>query len=323
MAKSHRYARVFQQLAQLEAEPPNREKIQETLAAALACPDPRVITKACDAAVALQARECADALARAYARLHEAPAEDDPGCLAKEAIVRALAHLDCYAENVFLKALAHVQMEPTWGGKVDTAGGLRGQAGHALAKGGYVNIHFVLAALVVDPQPAARRMAILALAFTATESAELILRLKVHAGDSEPDIVPACLAALMEVNQARSFAFVRDWLESASEDIAEGAALALGESRHPEAFETLREAWERADGMFRERLCTPMALTRSKEAFDFLLTALREAPPAVAAKALEALAIFAPRPEHRALIERTAIKRREPFVTAAYREHFE
>src|SRR5579859_1416500 len=71
-------------------------------------------------------------LLAAYDRFFNNPEKTDPQCWAKNALSRALAHLECRDKDVFLRGLRHHQMEPTWGGRSDTAGTLRANCAHAL-----------------------------------------------------------------------------------------------------------------------------------------------------------------------------------------------
>ncbi|MCL5744494.1 MAG: hypothetical protein M1541_11305 [Acidobacteria bacterium] len=51
--------------------------------------------------------------------------EIDRGCSAKRAAVEALRVLEHRDPAVYLRAVRHVQLEAVWGGRQDTAGGLR------------------------------------------------------------------------------------------------------------------------------------------------------------------------------------------------------
>jgi hypothetical protein len=71
-------------------------------------------------------------LLAAYDRFFTNAEKTDPQCWAKNALSRALATLECRDKDVFLRGLRHHQMEPTWGGRSDSAGTLRAHCAHAL-----------------------------------------------------------------------------------------------------------------------------------------------------------------------------------------------
>ena len=103
-------------------------------------------------------------LVAAFNRLINKPAEADKGCLAKIAIIEALNNLGYDEEEVFLQGIHHIQKEYSYGGPVDTAAELRGKCAFALVRIGYAEVLFELIALLVDPEPHARKAAAKALA---------------------------------------------------------------------------------------------------------------------------------------------------------------
>ena len=66
----------------------------------------------------------------AYDRFFVDPAKSDPQCLAKHALAQTLHSLD-YGADV-RGGIGHVQLEPAWGGRADTAASLRGTCARAL-----------------------------------------------------------------------------------------------------------------------------------------------------------------------------------------------
>src|SRR5436190_813329 len=64
-------------------------------------------------------------LVAAFHRFMADPAKTDKGCAAKNAVVKALLAADCDDEDLFRMGIRHVQLEPTWGGRADTAAQLR------------------------------------------------------------------------------------------------------------------------------------------------------------------------------------------------------
>ena len=52
-------------------------------------------------------------------------AKSDPQCWAKNALAKALVKLEHRGKDAYLRGMRHHQMEPGWGGRSDSAGGLR------------------------------------------------------------------------------------------------------------------------------------------------------------------------------------------------------
>jgi len=73
-------------------------------------------------------------LLAAFDRFFDDPVKTDPQCWAKNAISRTLAAMELQDEQVFLRGMRHIQMEPVWGGQSDTAGNLRATCALALVQ---------------------------------------------------------------------------------------------------------------------------------------------------------------------------------------------
>lgn len=103
-------------------------------------------------------------LTEAFHRFLANPVKTDPGCMAKLAVVEALRALDRPDPGVFRVGLRHVQLEPTWGGRSDTAAPLRAACALGLVEAGADGVLDELAVLLADPEPDARVGAARALA---------------------------------------------------------------------------------------------------------------------------------------------------------------
>jgi hypothetical protein len=230
----------------------------------------------------------ADGLVSAFARFLEKPERTDPGCSAKTAIVEALRRLDRPETALYRRGAAHVQMEPVFGGRVDTALDLRGASALALAELGGSDVLVDLAHLLADPEPPVRISAARAVAVAGREAGIPLLHLKAAAGDEEPRVVAECLLSLLRIDEAGQMAFVASLLERSA---AEAAAAALGDSRLAGALPVLREWLPRAArrGLARAALLAIAALRRD-EALDVLLEAVRDEPAPLARDAIQALA---------------------------------
>lgn len=183
-------------------------------------------------------------LAAAFAALMRNPAKTDPGCRAKTAIANALRACECPAEAVFLQGVRHVQMEPVWGGQVDTAAPVRGACALGLVAMRSRHALLELAHLLADPEPDARIAAARALAYSTDPAGIPLLHFKILTGDTHAAALYECFLALLKLDVDTSLAFVAEYLKNADPAIAESAALALGESRQESAFAVLRDAWE-------------------------------------------------------------------------------
>ena len=231
-------------------------------------------------------------MAEAFHRFLADPVESDKLCRGKIAIVEALNRIEYDDEQVFRIAVKFRQPEPSWGKPEDTAAQLRASAAFALVRLGPRDLLILLADLLADSEKVARSAAAKALGACGQSGAIPLLRFKARIGDEEPEIVAECLNALVAAEPKESIPFVAEYLHSANDEIAEGAALALGESRRPEALELLKRHWPRTRGeSLQNVLLLAIAITRLSGAIEFLLEVLAEAGETAAMAALAALAI--------------------------------
>jgi HEAT repeat protein len=266
----------------------------------------RVLSRESSHAVAKAARISGEAgletlapdLVAAFHRLRKGPARTDPGCTAKTSAVEALLRLEHEDEDVFLRGIRHVQMEPVHGGRVDTAVDLRSACAFGLARTSSPAVLVELAELLADPEPPARVSAARAIGSHGRAEGVPLLRHKVRAGDEEPRVLTECLLALLHLDPAGSLPFVARLLDASPDPrrfpggASECAAIALGESRLEEAFTVLRdwlpEALARGMGSTALRA---LASLRRDAAVDYLLSLVRDAEPPVAREAVAALAV--------------------------------
>jgi HEAT repeat protein len=247
----------------------------------------------------------------------------DAGCVAKAGIVEALYRLGHEDPDVFLRGLKCVQMEPVFGGRVDTAVDVRGAAALGLVRCGYRDALVELAALLADREPPARISAARAVAYRGGEDGAPLLRLKILSGDAEPRVLTECLVALLQLSPVRSLAFVERFLDDGDPARREAAALALGESRLAEAFEPLRLWRERLAGGPDERLALlALAALRRDEAFDYLLALVREAEVETAARAVAALGAWRADEALAARVREAAARRQEKRIRGALERAF-
>jgi HEAT repeat protein len=229
----------------------------------------------------------------AFERLMINPVKTDPGCHAKAAIADALYRIGDDDQRVFLRGIHHVQLEPVYGGRTDTACELRGVCALGLVRTNHPDVMIELADLLADPEAPVRVAAARALAYSENDDAAPLLRFKILTGDVEPEVVSECLTALLKVAPSSSLAFVARRLDGADASAQEAAALALGGSRLREAFAVLRQWWERTPDPARRRTALlAIAMLRHDQAIDFLLSVIAEGNGPNARDAIAALGLY-------------------------------
>lgn len=316
MAAPHR--KLDEKLAVLKAlersaDPPDPALLLDALRSKTGA----LVAAAARVVAARELRGLARDLADAFERLSEKPADRDPGCRGKLAVVKALRALDEWEDRVFVRGVSLVQEEPVWGGREDTAAELRAECGMAFSHAGRADALDVLADLLADPERAARAAAAQALGDSGRPDATALLRYKARVGDPEAEVLSACLASLLALDPKGSVPFLASLLRGRDER-AEAAALALGESRLAAARAPLA-AWceDGATPDERRRVgYLALALLRDDAATAFLLRVVSEEDAADAAAAAKALATFRDDPSLAARL-REAAGGREPAVARA------
>ncbi|MBL7647030.1 MAG: HEAT repeat domain-containing protein [Candidatus Hydrogenedentes bacterium] len=301
----------LRELRAMEADDPSPEGIAK-LHTLIAHRSNHVVGRAARLAGLWQAESLIPELITAFRRFLQDPVKTDPGCAAKQPIIEALDLLGNGDASVYFEAVRHIQREPAFGPPIDTAASVRGAGGHALLNLRHPDAWLVMAALLNDREHPTRRMAVESLGLSETHEAELLLRMKVHGGDEEPDISSLALQSLMKCAPDRSLDFVKRYLRGDEPDMLSGAAMAIGEARLPDSFAILRAAMEGPGARHhRYAFYLPLALTREPEAFEVLLEALREERRHEALAAVKALAVFFGDPERVARVEAVVSARGE------------
>jgi HEAT repeat protein len=296
------------QLAKLEAL--SREDPEQAVAPlrmALRHANNFLVAKAAEMTRRFNLKELTPDLVAAYERFFEDAEKCDPQCWAKNALSRTLADFEYEDSGVFLRGLRHVQMEPVWGGRSDTAATLRATCAQALVSCRDLRETELLALLIElfrDKDKTVRVEAARAMVQVGSDAAALLLRLRVTLGNDEPEVLAACFSGVLELEGTAAIAWVEEFL-AAADDTAAEAGLALGQTRTLEAFTALKKAISgQKDSWFCGVLLTAIAMTRREEAFHFLLELVREesrlatdaitavlhaAPPAEVTERLEAV----------------------------------
>ncbi|HWG22314.1 MAG TPA: hypothetical protein VG225_17445 [Terracidiphilus sp.] len=248
-------------------------------------------------------------LLAAFDRFFVSAEKSDPQCWAKNALSRALGRLECRDKQVFLRGLHHHQLEPTWGGRSDSAGTLRANCAHSLVGcEGLANqdLLLLLIDLLVDADKSVRVEAIRAISQVG-DLALPVLRLRALIPGEDSEVVAACFSALFALDREHSIAFVASFLQAGDDSAAE-AAFALAETHAPQALDELLKTHRNpspavTEPWFAGVLLSAIALTRLPQAIDYLI-AMIEREEREAAIAIEALAKLSPPAELRARITR-------------------
>jgi HEAT repeat protein len=233
-------------------------------------------------------------LLTAFDRFMTDPIRSDPHCLAKMAIASALRELGHHGAPVYLRGIRHVQLEPAWGGRADTAAGLRGTCALALVDCPLDDLEILtyLTDALADPDKTVRIDAARALEQLNRPEGGLLLRLKALIGDPDLDVMGQCFSSMLSLAPTAVVAFISRFLKSASEDVQLEAASALAQCRDPEAIQVLREYWQ--DPLValevRQALLINLGASPLPEAADFLLGVVAREPAALAGTAVGALA---------------------------------
>jgi len=209
-------------------------------------------------------------LLASFDRFFENPLKTDPQCWAKNALSRALAAMEYQDAEVFLRGMRHIQMEPVWGGRSDTAGTLRATCALALVQCRTLTEKDLLEHLVELLAEIVR-----AIEQVGSPSASLLLRLRAVLGADEPEVLGACYGGILRIEGVRAIPWVRRFLATGDDSAAE-AALAIAGTHSPQGYRALRECFANAaDPWFRSVLLSAIALTRQDEALEFLLDLVR------------------------------------------------
>jgi HEAT repeat protein len=297
MARSKALENTLEQLAKLRGQPLTADS-HALLRKTLAGRSSHAAGKAAEIAGELEVDTLTPDLVAAFDRFLIKAEKSDPGCAAKAAIADTLYRIGATETDTYLRGIRHVQMEPVWGGRADTATALRGICALALVRVHYHDYLSALAELLADREAPARRIAAQALAYSENVQAVPLLRFKALVGDEEPQVVGECLLALLTIAPDHSIDFVARFLDRSEEEVAEAAALALGGSRLEAAFPLLKECWERHfHPTLRRSALLAIAMLKRDEPMSYLLTHVAESAPPHARDALQALAIYRHNPK--------------------------
>src|SRR5271165_1692691 len=257
------------------------ESRAEPLRKALGAKNNFIAAKAADLVREFALADLIPELLAAFDRFLENAEKSDPQCWAKNAISRALAALEYQEPEVFLRGMRHIQLEPVWGGRSDTAGTLRGTCALALVQCRSLSETELLQHLLElfsDKEKPVRVEAVRAVEQTGSAAAALLLRLRAVLGADEPEVLGACYGGILRIEGKRAIPWIARFLAAADDPAAE-AALAIASDRSPESFRALQQRFVAdapSDPWFRSVLLSAIALTRQPEGIDFLFDLVRQ-----------------------------------------------
>jgi hypothetical protein len=301
----------IEQLRQLRIEPVAGDAAI-ILKKALADRSNLIVAEAAKTTGELHLSDLTPDLLSAFDRLFIDPVKNDPKCWGKTAIVKALAQLDFSDSPPFVRGARHIQMEPVYGGKEDSAPHLRGNCYLALVQCTDLRRFEVMAYLVdalSDPADPVRIEAVRALNQLGGDESMLLLRLKARLGDSRPLIIGHVFDALLNLESSRALPFVAEYLKSSNEELRDEAALALGASRLSSALALLIEAWKDVrNSDFESILLRAISSSRLDEAIQFLIDLVKTGSSRQSAAAVEALKLHEDSSEIQAMVEQARLQ---------------
>ena len=276
------------------------ESTRETLGAALSDKSSHIVARAATIAAELDVSLLADQMAQKLLALIPLPYKSDPTCAAKIALAEALVQLRYQDETPFLEGIRHIQLEPVFGGKEDTAGSLRASCALGLVQASHPDAMTLLADLLADPEADARIGAVKAFAASGETAALPLLRYKAQVGDKSPAVMHASFVALLQLDWNGSQVLIERLLFGEDDVVAEAAIIALGESQRADAVQILTSFWEKSMHLQRKQTAlSALALLRFEESLDFLFELLAYAPKQYAQDAIQALRILDADPDIR------------------------
>jgi len=249
-----------------------------------------IVAKSADLIREFNLRNLTPDLLKAFDHFFANAEKTDPQCWAKNSISRTLAAFELQEPDVFLRGMRHIQMEPVYGGRSDSAGTLRATCALALVQCRSLNDADLLGhllQLLADSDKAVRAEVVRAIEHVGSPSAALLLRLRATLGKDEPEVLGACYTGILHLEGVKAIPWISRFLASEDGDASE-AALAIAGTHSLEAFQALRESLNTAhDPWFQSVLLSAIALTRQDVAIDFLLDLVRteslDAQPAIEA----------------------------------------
>jgi HEAT repeat protein len=298
---------------------------QASLAKALKNRSNYLVSKAAAVVADLQLAELVPDLVAAFDRFLVDAVKTDPQCWAKIAIAKALKDFGHRDAGVFLRGAGHIQLEPVFGGRQDTAGPVRSACALALVDCQLDDLEVLspLADLLTDNEASVRVDAAFAIAQLGSAAGTLLLRFKARVGDAEPEVTGQCLYSLLSLGSSDAVAFVAAFLDHGDEQVRAEAATALGAAREPAALDVVIARYRSdRDPELRHALVTAAGASPIPAAAEFLLGVIADRDQKLALAAIEALAASRFRNESRAKAEAAVNRRHDEVLSRLFAQQF-
>ena len=207
MARGDALERTLERLRAVRDDPSGAESLA-VLRAVLAGRSAHAAAKAAAIAGEFELAALVTDLATAFERFLVQPVKSDPAAPPRRRSRTRSTGSARPSSPSIRNGIRHVQMEPVWGGKADTATALRGTCALALVRVHDPDYLIEIADLLADREAPARKMAAQALAYSENPAAVPLLRLKALLGDEDPQVLGECLLALLAIAPRPSLDFV-------------------------------------------------------------------------------------------------------------------
>lgn len=285
--------KLIADLGDLAAAPDaNGAASQALLREALASSHQRAVVQAAELIAKHGATSLAPALLEAYRAFAGAKAEQDAGCLAKEALVTALEALESNDAGLFAAAAGCVQLERSKNQERDTAARVRARGLIGLARVGHPDFLVLAGAALGDRDASLRLTAARVIGHRGQYEGAGLLLLRLNAVEELPEVASECLRSLLVLAPEHAMRYAANALRVANDAEREHLLHALGSANDERAIELLTSELDRVSlATDRAQVIEAIGLSRRASARGLLLTLLRESAPAEANVALSALAI--------------------------------
>jgi len=284
-----------------------------------------LVSKAAAVSAHLQLTNLIPDLTAAFDRFMIDPVKSDPQCWAKTAIAKALKDLGHRDPKVFAQGTSHVQFEPVWGGRQDSAATLRGTCMLALVNCEMEDLEILehLASGLADAEKPVRVDAAVAIGQLNQPEGGLLLRLKALLGDDEPEVIGQCFSSLLELARPETIRFIAQFLQAQTEQIQFEAVAVLAQARKQEAIDVVKAFWhQRLSFEIRRGILLSLGASPLAEAAELLLFYVTGESPDVAAVALKALAQSRFRSSLNERVVEIIRRKNEPTLTQVFEEEF-
>jgi HEAT repeat protein len=319
------FDRKMQELESLRADPSSPVTVTR-LRAALKDRGNFLVSKAAALAGEFGLKSLIPDLTAAFDRFMLDAVKNDPQCWAKNGIVKSLKDLGYNEPELFLRGLTHIQLEPVWGGKEDTATILRGACALALVTCPRPRLELLghlSDRVAIDPAKTVRSDAVRAIAQLSGPDSVLLLRFKALHGDQDPEVIGQCLLSLIGMAPRDYIAFTADFLYAPNPEVRLEAAAALGQCHEPKAIEILKERWQaHPDADVKRAILLSLGASREPGAAEFLCSVIEDARFDDAANAIRGLASSRFRDEYRPRVAAVLAQRNETRLREIFDREF-